>query len=127
MFASRYFPGAYFPKTYFPECTIEAVVTPATAGNWNNLPKWNKRRVPTVSELLERERQEREKAFRETYDGKSLPIALLPEPSVFVQLSEKTRKLIDELNALQPQPDPEEILRALQERVRRLLLLGFYE
>lgn len=117
MFASAYFPNSYFPKSYFPECLVEGevVVVPPSAGNWK---PYRKRRVPTVRELLERERRE----ARQKFDGVEPPE--LTAPSVYVSLSETTERLLREMQRLQPPQDADLLKTYLADYVRRLVLLG---
>lgn len=126
MFASRYFPNGYFPKTYFPESLGTATTeSPSGAGNWNNLPKWNKR-PRTVRELIERDREARELKARQGYDGQFIPVAPIKPQTLYSALSVESQRQIDKWMALRQQQDAQAILDSLQEQVRRFFLLGLF-
>jgi hypothetical protein len=101
------------------------VSLPTGAGNWNNLPKWNKlRRVPTVREFLERERRERQLKARLEFDGLQQPVIQAKPETVFSELSAKSQAELARLTELRRQADAEDILKSLY--IRRLILLGLF-
>jgi hypothetical protein len=127
VFASSYFPNAYFPKTYYPECTVAGTVVQAPPGTFSNskISRRNKRGI-TVAELLRQEREETQLRARQQYDGKYIPVVLPKVPTVYTDLSERSKQLIAELDALAPQQDAELIRNRLRETALRLFLLGLY-